>query len=284
MKPRVVARSIALILLYALVGSGVAYLLTKAARSLLGAPPHLVVTPRYLFTASVLLVVAFALATWLVGVVLARWSWADLGWAPRRGFLREGGRGVMLGGGAAFLAVLLTILVAGATIEFRPEWSEEFRAAGPLALALLAAALVEELVFRGFPLRQTTYAFEGARWPAILLLSGAFGAAHLWNEHATPLGIVNIVLAGAWLSVSFLSVGGMALAWGVHFGWNFGLALLDTPVSGLALGLPMVVYHAGPHAWLDGGAFGPEGGLVATVAMGLGLAALLVGEGPGGEA
>ena len=266
------AVSSALILLYALVGSGIAYLLTKAARSLLATPPHLVVTPRYLFTASILLLVAFALATWVVGVRLAHWSWADLGWKPRRGFLREGGRGVMLGVGAAVLAVLLTLLVAGATIEFRPAWSEELQAAGPLALALLAAALVEELVFRGFPLWQATYSMGGARWPAILLLSGAFGAAHLWNDHATALGIVNIMLAGIWLSLAFLSAGGMALAWGVHFGWNFGLALLDTPVSGLALGLPLVAYHAGTHPWLDGGTFGPEGGVMGTVAVALGIA------------
>jgi len=54
----------------------------------------------------------------------------------------------------------------------------------------------------------------------------------------------------------------------LHFGWNAGLALLfDAPVSGYRFQVPAVEYVPGRHAWVDGGAFGPEGGVVATIAL-----------------
>ena len=112
--------------------------------------------------------------------------------------------------------------------------------------------------------------------PAALLMSVAFGVLHAWNPHADWLSTVNIGLAGFQLAVAFFSAGGMALAWGVHFGWNAGLALLfDAPVSGQAFDVPVLEYTPGRHAWLDGGAFGPEGGIVATVALLVGTAVIL---------
>jgi len=79
-----------------------------------------------------------------------------------------------------------------------------------------------------------------------------------------------------WLSFAFFSSGGMGLAWGLHFGWNAGLALLfDAPVSGHAFHLPAVEYAPGARFWVGGGAFGPEGGLVATIAIVAGTLAVL---------
>jgi hypothetical protein len=77
----------------------------------------------------------------------------------------------------------------------------------------------------------------------------------------------------------------MALAWGAHFGWNAGLAILfDAPVSGYPFQVPVVEYTAGSHPWVDGGAFGPEGGLVATIALFAGTAYLLTRQNAFAEA
>jgi hypothetical protein len=38
-------------------------------------------------------------------------------------------------------------------------------------------------------------------------------------------------------------------------------------VSGVPFDIPLLDYRAGGPAWLTGGAFGPEGGLAATVAL-----------------
>jgi hypothetical protein len=68
----------------------------------------------------------------------------------------------------------------------------------------------------------------------------------------------------------------MALAWGLHFGWNAALSLgFDAPVSGFAFDVPGVDYFPGAHAWVDGGRFGPEGGVIGTLVIIGGVAAVL---------
>jgi len=132
----------------------------------------------------------------------------------------------------------------------------------------------EELAFRGLPLQRLADAV--GPWPATATLAVVFGAVHLWNPAATFFGALNVALAGVWLSIAFFSPGGMGLAWGLHFGWNATLALgFDAPVSGIMLHLPGPEYTVGRWAWFDGGAFGPEGGLVATIAIVAGTAYLL---------
>src|SRR5437016_2727910 len=94
------------------------------------------------------------------------------------------------------------------------------------------------------------------------------GALHAKNPNATVFSTMNVALAAIWLSLAFFSSGGMPLAWGAHFGWNACLAILfDAPVSGYVFQAPVVEYTPGAHAWVDGGAFGPEGGIVATIAL-----------------
>jgi hypothetical protein len=99
------------------------------------------------------------------------------------------------------------------------------------------------------------------------------------NPEVGTLGVVNIALAAVWFAAAFFSAGGMALAWGLHFGWNATLGLVfDAPVSGFRFDVPGIDYLPGAHAWLDGGRFGPEGGLVGTLAVLGGLALVLGGR------
>jgi uncharacterized protein len=217
---------------------------------------------------------SFAFATWLVGVRLTKHSWDQLGWrAGRSGAAGCAGDitrwvvpGGALGAGMAVLAIVLTLVGSDASVELTPDGSHWAAQAAPLAGGLLLAALGEELVFRGLPLRLLADAVGSVG--AMLVLALGFGIAHLKNPHAGLLGTVNVGLAAIWLSFAFFSAGGMALAWGLHFGWNAGLALLfDAPVSGLTFQVPAVEYRPGVRAWVDGGAFGPEGGLAATIAL-----------------
>ena len=268
--------ALAWIALYVVVGSALALGLIKSYTLIAGyyrlVLPD-VMSPWFLPVFATLLVIAFLAATWLVGVRLARHSWAELGWRSANGTMRALLRGFAIGALAAGLATACALGVGGARLRFAHHWSAYLGAAAPLALGLLGAALFEELVFRGVPIRRLANAI-GA-WPAILVLAAAFGMAHLPNDNVTPFGILNVALAGVWLSIAFFSPGGIALGWGLHFGWNLGLALLGAPVSGMRFGPPQAVYHAGPHPWFDGGAFGPEGGLVGTIAIVTGVAAIL---------
>ncbi len=217
-------------------------------------------------------VLGFGFATWLVGRRLDRRSWEALGWRPRTGVARGLAGGVASGAIMAAGAVGLAALAGGAAVRMTPQrgWAAT---AAPLGVGLLLAALAEELIFRGYVLRRLAAAVGGA--PATAAGALGFGLAHVGNPGASAFSTFNVALAGVWLACAFFSPGAMPLAWGAHFGWNATLALgFDAPVSGYAFGLPGIDYLPGAHAWIDGGRFGPEGGVVATLVMVAGAAAL----------
>jgi hypothetical protein len=189
-----------------------------------------------------------------------------LGLTPARaggaGFLR----GLALGVVVAALALGLGVPVADAG------WRLDGGAPGAwtqsvalTALVLLPAAFVEELMFRGAPL--VALARHFGRLPAIIGLSTLFGLAHLLNPEVTPLGVANIILAGVFLGIMFFTSGGLWTSTGAHLGWNLTLAGLAAPVSGLPIPMPWLDYAPGGPAWLTGGPFGPEGGLLATLCL-----------------
>jgi hypothetical protein len=216
----------------------------------------------------------FGLATWLVGRVLERRSWEELGWRPRAGTSRALLGGTALGAAMAACAVAFAVMAGRAAVSVTAGWNRWGAAALPLAVGFLAAALAEELAFRGYPLRRLA-AVTGPV-PATAVTALGFGLLHLGNPGATLFSTVNVALAGVWLGAALFSPGAMPLAWGAHFGWNATLALaFAAPVSGYAFPLPALRYRPGAHAWLDGGAFGPEGGVVATLVMLVGSAALV---------
>ncbi|HXM39297.1 MAG TPA: CPBP family intramembrane glutamic endopeptidase [Gemmatimonadales bacterium] len=224
-------------------------------------------------------VIGFGVATWLVGRQLNKQSWQRMGWGKGgEGEPRRLGvsllRGAALGALMAALAVALAFVLDRASVRVTGDWSAWPGVALPLALGLVLAALGEELAFRGYPLRRLADAVGPV--PAMVLLAALFGLAHSRNPNATLLSVVNVGLAAIWLSFAFFSSGGMALAWGAHFGWNAGLALLfDAPVSGYQFQVPVVEYTPGAHPWVDGGAFGPEGGIVSTIALVVGTLVII---------
>jgi hypothetical protein len=126
---------------------------------------------------------------------------------------------------------------------------------------------VEELIFRGVP--QVVLGDAFGRGTAIVVLAVIFALMHGLNPGITPLATGNIALAGVFLGASFYLPGGLWTATGVHLGWNATLAALAAPVSGLPFAMPWLDYRAGGPGWLTGGGFGPEGGVLATVALAL---------------
>lgn len=213
-------------------------------------------------------VLVFVLLTWLLGRRVLRLSWPDLGWATTGHW-----RGFLLGLGAAAALAVATLLVG---VGFGgAHWLKDggtmagyAKAVALTLLTLAPAALAEELAFRGFPLVVLERAV--GRGSAIVVMSVLFAALHAWNPSVTALGLGNIALAGVLLGLAFFAPGGIWTAWGAHLGWNLSIAALDAPVSGLPFTVPLVDFSPGPEAWLTGGSFGPEGGVAATVVLGLG--------------
>jgi membrane protease YdiL (CAAX protease family) len=214
---------------------------------------------------------AFLVAT-LAATRLGGLTWQDVGWRPSGRRTTWFALGAATGLGLA--AIALAVVVPSSGVRLSVGGTRVSASLAPLLVALSAAALFEELIFRGAPL--VLLARAVGRWPATLVAAVGFGLAHGRNPNATWFSTVNIALAAVLLSVAFWSRGGMPLAWGLHFGWNAALGLLfGAPVSGIAFGVAPLGYAAGLRPWVDGGAFGPEGGLAGTVAFAAGVAVLV---------
>ena len=145
-----------------------------------------------------------------------------------------------------------------------------------LLLFLAPAALWEELIFRGYLWH---VAVDGlgvafARWST----SFAFTAVHLMNPGASIRSTVVVFLAGLCLGLVRERSASLPAAWAAHLAWNWVMAAaLHVPVSGLAFATPG--YRAvlsGPD-WLTGGAWGPEGSVIAGLVL---IAAIAWSEWP----
>ena len=267
-RPRPVLRAIGAIVGFFLLGFLLSAILLIPFAPMLTrgrTPAELAAHPPAVFVLrqSLVLLVAFAAATWVVGVKALGLSASDLRWRVPLAGARGFGAGLALGVLPAAVAMTTGSFAAGAG------WSHDGGSLGQwlsqvgLTLVFLApAALSEELMFRGLPMLIVSRII--GRGAAVVLLSVLFAFAHIRNPDVTPAGIGNIVLAGIFLSLAFFSRGGMWTAFGAHLGWNVTLAALAAPVSGTPFDMPYIDYHMGSPAWLTGGAFGPEGGLIAT--------------------
>jgi membrane protease YdiL (CAAX protease family) len=211
--------------------------------------------------------IGFLLATVMIGKWVLGWTFRDLRWTGGRAATRGTLRGLGLGTGAAAVALATAVLLRTAF------WSGDRGDLGDYAaqvikttVVLAPAALSEEVMFRGLPLVLVALAL--GRGPALLLVAGGlFSLLHGLNPNITPLAFLNIALAGILLGVAFYTPGGIWTAFGTHLGWNATLAALDAPVSGMPFRIPFLDYHAGDPAWVSGGSFGPEGGVLATLAL-----------------
>jgi membrane protease YdiL (CAAX protease family) len=199
-----------------------------------------------------------------------------LGLARTSKTLRELWLGLAIGLGAIACAVAIMILGGRLRYSGEPGTSGAWLAVVGSGFATLGiAALEEEVLFRGYAFQVLVQAIGGVA--ATLLASAIFAAAHAPNPNVDAFALINIFLAGILLSVAYLRTRSLWFATTVHLGWNWGMALLfDLPVSGLEV-FDAPLYEpavAGPR-WFTGGAFGPEGGIVGSLAFLLALVAVL---------
>jgi membrane protease YdiL (CAAX protease family) len=217
--------------------------------------------------------VGFGFATWVIGFRVLHLDRSQLRWAAPRIGVPGLAIGLILGAATAGVALLAAVVLANS------HWSRDVGGLSEYvtqvvktSFVLAPAALSEEVMFRGIPL--VLLAAAVGRGTALVVVAGlVFALFHGLNPGVTALGLGNIALAGIFLGVAFYAPGGIWTAFGAHLGWNAMLAALDAPVSGLPFRIPFIDYRAGDPAWLSGGPFGPEGGLLATAAI---TAALLI--------
>lgn len=245
-----------------------------------------VVVPPSLAISGVFQLIAFGVATLLLGIVVDRRRLSDFGLRLDRHWWADLGFGLALGAGlhTGVFAVALAagwIRIVGFTATANPD--------APFVVWLLAAAvgyltvgIYEELFARGYLLTNVAEGLAGidrrlAVIVAVLASSGVFAGLHASNPNASTWSTIALLLAGVLLATGFVVTGELAIPIGLHITWNFFQGVVwGFPVSGVDTGVTLVAIERTGPTLFTGGAFGPEGGLLGTAAKLIGIIAILL--------
>jgi hypothetical protein len=196
---------------------------------------------------------------------------AAIGFDPRKA-IRDLAFGVALGA-VLFSCVIFELELGGwyrvSAIHVTPD-------VAIAALLLAAAAITEELLFRGVVFRLVEE--WAGTWIGLLISAVMFGAIHAANPGATWVSTLAIALeAGVLLAAAFVVTKNLWLPIGLHFAWNFFEGpIFGTQVSGHTFLKSAIEAHVTGPALLTGGSFGPEAGLPAIVTCVVAALALLM--------
>jgi membrane protease YdiL (CAAX protease family) len=192
-----------------------------------------------------------------------------MGLVKRATAAREFALGAALGWGMMVACVLPIALAGGLTLTF---WTGSHQFALVLLdlLVLAAAALLEEVAFRGYPFQRLIDAIGPTL--ATLLMAVLFALRHLENPDATSASTLVTVFAGWMLAIAYLRTRALWLSWGLHFAWNASMGILfGLPISGIRTFSPVIEANTGGPFWITGGNYGPEGSLAAAVVLLIGI-------------
>ena len=231
------------------------------------------------FAPSAVLIAGLGLLVSLAAVRLEGTRLAGIGLQFDARFARQFGLGLLAGGALVAVCLGLVCGLAGVTLE--PIAAPGGPAVVKLVVTVLAGALFEELLFRG-------YAFQRAvrgmgRWPAIALFSLFFSLAHLPGNLDIGAATGVAVLAGLVLdcviqSLILLRTGSLALPIGLHGAWNLVQGALGFGVSGTRASSAWFRPELGSQpGWLTGGDYGLEAS-VASLAVQVVVLAWLLGS------
>ncbi len=194
----------------------------------------------------------------------------------KKGAFSEYAVGLLIGL-VMFGAVYLIMIVSG---------HAEFKGINPdISIGIIALFFIgyilqgmsEEVLMRGYYFVSASYSSKNVAM-ALLLSSSFFALLHVANPGVSPLGILNIFLFGAFAALYFLRRGNI---WGiaaVHSIWNFAQGnIFGCNVSGNASGNSILLTsYTESSSVINGGAFGPEGGIAVSIVLLIGIVVLLI--------
>jgi len=245
--------------------TGIGYIFNLPAKLIL---PHVHFLPPFMAGEAVLYA-ALLLTTWLVVKFLeGRPPLSSVGFPLHGNVLRELWQGTLIGGGMMTIIFVTEYSFGLVTLSFKSlSFIEVSHLFGASVLIFIIGAFGEELLFRGY-LFQTMVEGTG-RIIAVVVFASFFGFAHASNPNVTFFSLVNVALAGVWLSLAYFKTRTLWFPIALHFSWNFFQNhIFSFPVSGIQLEKYQlgVLTQSGP-VWLTGGTFGPEGGALATLML-----------------
>lgn len=208
-------------------------------------------------------------AGWLCGRYLERLPFAELGVSFRGGWAKNFILGLLIG--AITFAFGAALGIGGGGLSFSLNSASSGDILQTLLVSFLvfaAAAAFEEALFRGYILQ--TFVRSELTLFGVILTSLLFATVHNANPAATALSWVNTFIAGIWFAVAYLKTRSLWLPFGLHLAWNWTQgSVFGVEVSGLIeiVRAPILRESDAGPAWLTGGDYGIEGGVITTVAL-----------------
>lgn len=195
------------------------------------------------------------------------------------GFTRQrAGKDYLIGFGMGFVlfsaAVLLCVLTGAIKVN---GFSGTF-SIGVFVLftvGFMLQGMSEEVICRGYLM--VSIGRRYSMWVAILSNALIFAALHLLNNGISVLAFINLVLYGIFASLYFIERGSI---WGIaafHSVWNLVQGnFWGLRVSGIVTECSVFRSTLTDNRdIINGGAFGPEGGLAVTIVLAVGIVFLL---------
>ena len=205
---------------------------------------------------TVLMVLPYVLAYWVLVRLIERRPVSELGWRKLPHLLLG-----LLAALLLFGLLTLQLWSAGAYsitgVGDAPLWSL-------FLLTAVMPGITEEIVSRGILFRLTE---EGlGTWVALVVSALFFGFMHAGNPGATAWSSVAISIeAGLLFGLLYHVTRSLWWCIGLHAGWNFVQgAVFGIPVSGIAVDGLLDSQLQGPD-WLDGGGFGAEASVLTVL-------------------
>lgn len=194
------------------------------------------------------------------------------------GFIKQrAGKDYLVGLGMGFILFSAAVLICVLTGALKINGVSSTFSIGMFLLftiGFMLQGMSEEVICRGYLM--VSIGRRYSMWVAILSNALIFAALHLLNNGISVLAFINLVLYGVFASLYFIERGSI---WGVaafHSVWN----LVQGNFWGLRVSGMVTECSVFQSSLVDnrdvinGGAFGPEGGLAVTVVLVVGICVL----------
>lgn len=198
--------------------------------------------------------------------VVERSRLRNFGLPSIRTYTREILYGILWGAGSMIFIFLVLFLTGNVEMKYslgHPQWSMDLLY---MLILMILVGFSEEMMSRGYTMtvlqRQT-----GKRWLAVGVSSIIFAVMHLLNPNVSAFGILNLVLFGVVAAFMYIRSGSLWMPIAYHASWDyfegnvFGFANSGNTMTSL---YPFANIKSN---LLTGGGFGPEGGILVTVAL-----------------
>lgn len=196
------------------------------------------------------------------------------------GFVKKGAvveyiKGVVAG----FVIFSVAVLICVVTGALKFEGISENFAIGTFVLFVVGymiQGMSEEVLCRGYFM--VSIGRRYSMWVAVIVNSVAFAALHLLNSGISVLAFINLTLFGIFASVCFIKTENIWLVGAIHSVWN----LVQGNVYGIKVsGMDSVCSIFASNMvegkeFINGGAFGLEGGIAVTIVLVIGTVLLLM--------